>query len=1000
LPASRQNAYAIQGGYVSRRLHQLGYRVRIADITPQACLPGNICTELLVGNLCDRSFCTKAVRGVHTVLHFAATMGGMGTIHSTNDFVIYSENHAMMLNMVSAAVKTGVKRFLYASSACVYPECLQEHHSNADISLKEDDVWNNPPPKPQGLYGLEKLASEMLLQQHAKKLDIRIARFHNVYGPGGAWNNGREKAPAALLRKALAIQLADHSKNIMEIWGNGLQRRSFLWIEDCVDAVLCLLQSSCTESINIGSTRSVTIKELADIALRIAGANENVEFQYDLDKPVGVASRNSNNDFVHQQLGWEPTTPLEEGMHVTGQWIHAELKRLIQPLEGEELTSMLQRLERSQLVNLQSDGIVFAILLPITSRGSVSPQDCLRNLARFAQSLLRTTWRDTHELGGHRFGFKLYLAIDEDDEFLWESLQGSNKAKDVLEGHGISDIVTLSCNYPRGHVCSIWRKGARRAWEDGCEYIMLMGDDVSLEDEGWMRDAHSAFMNMSNDEKMPSGFGCVAFTDTTFPGMPTFPIVHRMHMDIFEGEVVPQIFVNQDGDPFLFQLYRRWNCSRMFSSRIRNGLGGSEPARYTKQHATDWTFETLDRATTSVEMWLSKRNIPALRKLTLDVIIPCYRVQMAFLEPILQLRPSGTCNVMFIVIIDNPQSPHIAELLHKYAHRSDIRIRINAKNMGASASRNRGMQESAAEWIHFLDDDISPRSDIFVEAEKLIRTHPRAAGFVGNALFPPAHKIFPTAVHLAGVTYFWDIANKISDDVPWGVTANLIARRDKDDVYFNLQFPKTGGGEDIDFCRRKRQYSMEHGGEGFCAAPNVVVTHPWWYGGKRSYKRFYMWAIGDGALVKIFSEHTYIDHAPNSAEQLLICTIVAIVAVLSNSRRLFIFAGKLGGAVILSNVIHDMYRHLWRNKDRTKGVDSTLVGTSWLLAVVESTFVRIASEMGRTVGMLLRGEFMLLGRRFDWFTGRAGNGPRNEERRHNLERIFIFVAIVACARDL
>ena len=212
----------IQGSHASRRLHHLGHRVRIADVTPQASLPGDICTELLVGNLCDRSFCAKAVLGVHTVLHFAATMGGMGTIHATNDFAIYSENHAMMLNMLSAAIDAGVKCFLYASSACVYPESLQGHHSDADILLREDDVWVNPPPKPQGLYGLEKLASELLLQQYASKLDIRIARFHNVYGPGGAWNNGREKAPAAMLRKALVMQLDDHSNNIMEIWGDGL----------------------------------------------------------------------------------------------------------------------------------------------------------------------------------------------------------------------------------------------------------------------------------------------------------------------------------------------------------------------------------------------------------------------------------------------------------------------------------------------------------------------------------------------------------------------------------------------------------------------------------------------------------------------------------------------------------------------------------------------------------------------------------------------------------
>lgn len=906
----------------------------------------------------------------------------------------------MTLNILSASIDAGVKCFLYASSACIYPESLQGYDRHADVLLREDDVWVNPPPMPQGLYGLEKLASEMILHQYAPKLNIRIARFHNVYGPGGAWNNGREKAPAALLRKALVTQLPENSDNVIEIWGNGLQRRSFLWIEDCIDAVLCLLRSSCTQPVNIGSDRSVSIKELADLALRIAGADEqHIKFQYDLEKPVGVASRNSNNDLAFQQLDWRPDTPLEEGMRITGQWIHDELQKAIQPLEGAELESTLQRLRRSQLVNLQTDGTLFAILLPITSRGAKSPDDCLENLSRFAQSLLRTTWRDVHELGGYRFRFKLYLAIDDNDDFLWASVNGSNRPKGVLEKQGITDIVTLSCSYPPGQVCSLWRDCARQAWQDGCHYFSLMGDDVTLEDEGWMRDAHEVFMGMTTDEEVPFGFGCVAFTDITFPGMPTFPIVHRTHMDIFNGEVVPEIFANQDGDPYLFQLYRRWGCARMFGSKVRNGFGGSEPARYTKQHATGWTFETLDNATTSVENWLSKRNPAIVRKLTFDVIIPCYRVQMEFIEPILQLQPSSGCTVMFIIIIDNPQSPHIAELLQKYAHRPDIRIRINSENLGASASRNRGMRESSAEWVHFLDDDISPRSDILIQAENIIRAHPKAAGFVGNALFPPAPNIFTTAVHLAGVTYFWDIALKIPDDLPWGVTANLIARRNKDGVYYDLNFPKTGGGEDIDFCRKKRQFSLEHGGEGFHAAPDVVVTHPWWYGGKRSYKRFYMWSIGDGALVKMFPEYTYVDHAPNSAEQLLLCGVALVVSVFIRSIPLFVLTGKLGLAVILANIIHDLYRHLWRNKDRTRAINATVGGTCWLLAVMESTFIRMASEMGRVVGMLARGEFMMLGNRFDWFTGRIGNGPRNEERRNNLQRIFIFVAIVAWARD-
>lgn len=951
----------------------------------------------MVGNLGDPDFCARIVRGVHTILHFAATMGGMGTIHSRNDFIIYKDNHAMTLNLLSAAVKAGVTRFLYASSACVYPDSLQSHEL-VDVELKEEDVWTNPPPEPQGLYGLEKLNSELLLHQFRKQIELSVARFHNVYGPGGAWRNGREKAPAAMLRKALALSLLGQSSGTMEIWGDGTQRRSFLWIEDCVDAVVLLLNSPFSGPVNIGSSRSVSIDELARIALRVAGI-PNVELGH-IQGPLGVASRNSNNNLVEQKLDWHPQTSLEDGMMITYKWMRCELERLISSLDAYKRSTVLERLLRSDLVDLQSERTIFAILLPITSRGSKSPGDCLHGLTSFADSLLKTTWRDRHEHGA-LFDFKIYLALDEDDEFLLASDGDTNKAEMLLRRAGITDVFTLICDYPRGHVCSLWRRCAQQAWKDGCEYFTLMGDDVTLQDEGWMRDIHATFGKIATSQNLPQGFGCVAFTDTTFPGMPTFPVVSRTHMDIFEGVVVPDTFVNQDGDPYLYQLYRRWGASFMHPSRIRNGCGGNGPARYNKQYTSDWTFGPLENGTTSVESWLEGRTgcTTSQRKLTLDVVIPCYRVQMSFLDSILQLHSSDTCSVMFIIIIDNPLSPHISELLRKYEHRPDVRIRINPKNLGASASRNRGMEESAAEWIHFLDDDIIPRTDVLFEAENVIRAHPSAAGFIGNAYFPPADTVFKTAAHLAGVTYFWDIADKIEDDLPWGVTANIIARRNvPDNVKYDLIFPKTGGGEDIDFCRKKRQYSLEHGGEGFRAAPKVVVTHPWWHDGQRSYKRFYMWSVGDGALVKMFPEYTYRDLTPNSAEILLFSAFLLVTGsgiwLLFQRCTIILFAVKLFIATLLANIFHDLYRHLWRDISKTRAIKSTLSGMWWVPAVVESTLVRIASEMGRVIGMLERREFTYLGMRFDWFTGRAGNGPRNEEKKNNLQRFGIIVVFL------
>lgn len=963
--------------------------------------------EVIIGNLCDHAFCNKVIQGVHTVLHFAANMGGMGAIHSDNDFIIYSENHTMSLNLLSAAISAGVKQFLFASSACVYPESLQST-DNSDVSLRETDVWVNAPPKPQGLYGLEKLAMELVLAQYSKVLDIRIARFHNIFGPGGAWSNGREKVPAALLRKAIATKIAGIVPAIIEVWGDGSQRRSFLSIEDCVRGIISLLASSCTVPVNIGSDRSISIKELCVLAMRSAGVDPvQADLVYDGQKPTGVASRNSNNDFVRKMLNWEPEVSLEEGMGKTATWIEKEMSIILDPMDDAERQSTLLKFQRSEIVDMTTEGTTFAILLPITSRGSHSPSDCLVNLARFAKSLVRTTKNDVHNIGGPGFRLKAYLAVDKDDGFLLDG--ADNKAAAVLRKEGIlpTDIVVLVCDFPRGHVCSLWRECARSAKRDGCDYFVLMGDDVVLEDEGWMSRAYAEFADISQDEGVPLGFGVVAFTDITFPGMPTFPILHRTHLDIFEGEVVPEIFINQDGDPYLYQLYRRWGCSRMFDSRIRNTCGGSDDARYEKKHTNGWTFATLQNSVDVVDLWLRKMHCAAEQKLTLDVVVPCYRVQLEFLGPILRLKSSKTCTVMFIIIVDNPSSPQIVELQKQYAHRPDIRIRINTKNIGASASRNRGMAESSARWIHFLDDDISPDPNLLIEAEKAIRSHPDSAGFVGNSQFPSADSVFTAAVHLAGVTYFWDIAAKMSGtkmeaDLPWGVTANLISRRDvQDGIEYDLDFPKTGGGEDIAFCLDKREASVGRGGNGFHAAPKVIVTHPWWSGGKRSYKRFYMWSVGDGGLIKKYPHLTYYDAAPNSAELLLVFVAILILGtgfgvVTSSNESIGLvatFTGKNVFAVFVSNILHDCYRHLYRNVDRTRTFPTTVTGIHWFIAVLDSTILRIASEGGRVMGILQRKEFTFLGTRFDWFAGKAGDGPKGEERLNSSQRFFLYLVI-------
>ncbi|KAI1785327.1 NAD-dependent epimerase/dehydratase [Ganoderma leucocontextum] len=989
------------GGHVARKLVSLGHNVRVTDIVAEPSFGAPTVGEVVRGNLCDPSFCKRVVKGVDIVLHFAATMGGMGTIHADNDSIIYDENHAMTTNLLSACKAAGVVEFFYASSACVYPESLQG--SGVDVSLAEGDVWKNPPPRPQGLYGQEKLASELVLHQYASTLPIRIARFHNIYGPKGAWNGGREKVPAAFLRKALAAKLSQAPAVDFEIWGeDGSQRRSFCFIDDAVAAILRLMESDCSEPVNIGSDQAVSILELAKLALRVADVDPaSVTFKFIPDRPQGVGSRNSDNTFVKETLEWEPRVSLEEGMRITGEWIRGQLERSLsmQMQDDTDRPELLHLLQTSDIVNLAADAITFAMLLPITSRGLGSPNDCLDNLERFARSLVETTADDVARLG-ERYHIRVYLAIDEDDAFLWRS-RSKNAAEDLLHAQGIYDVITLPpSRRPKGHVCALWRDCARRAYEDKCDYYVLMGDDIVLHDANWMSTIHRTFGALSAAEGVPHGIGCVAFADTAFPGMPTFPVIHRTHLEIFGGEVIPDIFTNQDGDPFLFQLYRRWGCSTMIPLRIHNKHGGNFEARYDKVSATGWTFGTLDDATSAVEGWL-RRQAPAVqRKLTLDIVVPCYRVVMAHLDTILTLQSSTTCSTMFIIIVDNPECPRIGQLMQKYGHRPDVRIRANDKNLGASASRNRGLQESAAEWVHFLDDDVTPDANLLVEAEKAIREHPTAAGFVGNAQFPPADTIFTAAVHLAGVTYFWDIAKKIPHDVPWGVTANLIARRNvADGVEYNLQFPKTGGGEDIDYCRRKREFSLKNGGEAFFAAPVVKVTHPWWYGGARTYWRFYMWSKGDGGLLRLYPEHCYRDLSPNAAECMLVCGLVLVLGIcaaafdLSLSFSLIKLGSLFGSATMLANVAHDFLRHLVLHPERVQNMKTTVRGWRWICAIAEAAVIRVFSEWGRVVGLLERGEYDLLGMRFDWFCGTWGEGPKREEMRNNQIRVVLTVVV-------
>jgi nucleoside-diphosphate-sugar epimerase len=306
------------GGHLVNTLFAEGAAtVRAVDVKPfDEWYQKNPSADSLVLDLQLREPCVKATEGVDSVFQLAADMGGMGFIEKNKALCMLSV--LTNTHMLVAAREAGVKRFFYSSSACVYNGDKQ---TSADVvPLKEEDAY---PALPEDGYGWEKLFSERMCRHFREDygLETRVARFHNVYGPLGTWTGGREKAPAAISRKVLE---AKHSgSHEIEIWGDGHQTRSFMYIDDCTKGVVDIFNSDILEPINLGSSELVTINQLVDIAEDIAGVK--LKRNYNLSAPKGVNGRNSDNTLIQKLLGWEPSIRLRDGMERTMAWIEEQM---------------------------------------------------------------------------------------------------------------------------------------------------------------------------------------------------------------------------------------------------------------------------------------------------------------------------------------------------------------------------------------------------------------------------------------------------------------------------------------------------------------------------------------------------------------------------------------------------------------------------------------------------------------------------------------------------
>jgi GDP-D-mannose 3',5'-epimerase len=305
------------GGHLVKRLKAEGYWVRGVDLKYHEFCPSQA-DEFIIGDLRDPNVARAVVEGIDELYQLAADMGGAGYIFTGEHDAAVMHNSALInLNMLEAGRLAGVKKFFFSSSACVYPKHNQLDPDNPNCS--EDSAY---PAAPDSEYGWEKLFSERLYLAYMRNygLEVHIARFHNIFGPEGTWRGGREKAPAAICRKV--AEAPDGGE--IEIWGDGKQTRSFLYIDECIEGVRRLMESDFAGPVNIGSEEMVSINQLAEMVMEIAGKRLRIRH---VPGPLGVRGRNSDNRLIREKLGWAPSAPLRDGLVKTYAWISEQVAK-------------------------------------------------------------------------------------------------------------------------------------------------------------------------------------------------------------------------------------------------------------------------------------------------------------------------------------------------------------------------------------------------------------------------------------------------------------------------------------------------------------------------------------------------------------------------------------------------------------------------------------------------------------------------------------------------
>ena len=531
----------------------------------------------------------------------------------------------------------------------------------------------------------------------------------------------------------------------------------------------------------------------------------------------------------------------------------------------------------------------------------------------------------------------------------------------------------------------------------GMEYAVLWGDDIKIDSNNWLPDVVEKFKKFNSSE-----LGVVALSDSSSPGMATFPIVNRKHVEIFNGFCPPQ-FINQDADPWVYAVYRRFNCSSFIDISIRNKIGGTietgVEARYARAHLENWRNLEIEPAVQLISQYTGN-NVKKTKTVTLDVITPTYRTNLKLLENIICLKDSligePDVSVKFIIIVDNPLTnvrQELIDLSEKYA--PFVLLRFNSENMGAGCTRNRGLDESDAEHVLFLDDDVDVAQNpkLLIHYVDAIRKYKNVyCGFVGCTIFPKPSTIQEIGFIMSYCSFFWNVAER-NPHPAWGVTANVCLKRSN--VRFHDDFIKTGGGEDIQFCiDTQRSFKQK-----LVSVPDALVIHPYWK--NFSVKHFFNWTQGDGLLIDKYPEFTYYNY-PTLPEMLLIELLLWLVFILNGWKNEMDLSTDLSMHMtfcfwlmytMIVEIVMDL--HHYHFIDPNIASDSTDDVTSRMLGSLQATFTKNVVEAGHLWIHLKRGKIFNLGNRFDWNCGIDEKSIKSEIEKAGMRFALIMVLPLA-----